>query len=79
MPHNASLDGKSYAAVPLKRQVRLADGKVEERAVPYSEYRYLQWKLGDLAPRSNTTVSARMQVSNGSAANISVASKGVGQ
>lgn len=74
MPHSASLDGKSYAAVPLKRQVKLADGKTEERAVPYNEYRYLQWKLGDLAPGANTAVSARMQV-----ANVSVAEKGVGQ
>lgn len=35
----ASLDGKKFEAVPLKRIVKLPNGKQEERQVPYDEYR----------------------------------------
>ncbi len=59
----ASLEGKTFAAMPLKRQVKLADGKTVEQLVPYSEYRFLQWKLGDMANKASFKVSARMRVS----------------
>ena len=59
----ASLDGNTFAAIPLKRQVKLADGKTLEQLVPYSDYRFLQWKLGDMANKASFKVSARMRVS----------------
>ena len=59
----ASLDGNTFAAIPLKRQVKLADGKTVEQLVPYSDYRFLQWKLGDMANKASFKVSARMRVS----------------
>ena len=59
----ASLDGNTFAAIPLKRQVKLADGKTVEQLVPYNEYRFLQWKLGDMANKASFKVSARMRVS----------------
>ena len=59
----ASLDGNTFAAIPLKRQVKLADGNTVEQLVPYNEYRFLQWKLGDMANKASFKVSARMRVS----------------
>ena len=59
----ASLDGNTFAAIPLKRQVKLADGKTVDQLVPYSDYRFLQWKLGDMANKASFKVSARMRVS----------------
>jgi uncharacterized repeat protein (TIGR01451 family) len=59
---HASLDGRSFAPVPLKRRVRLADGTETEVLVPYREYRALRWTLGDLAAKGEQTVRARMRV-----------------
>ncbi len=58
----ASLDGKQYGVVPLKRKVRLPNNKEEIREVPPAEYRFLRWDLKNLAPGQRVTVSARMQV-----------------
>jgi uncharacterized repeat protein (TIGR01451 family) len=58
----ASLDGRSFAPVPLTRRVRLADGREVTRAIPASEYRYLRWPLGTLGVRADRTVRARMRV-----------------
>lgn len=59
----ASLDGKIFAVMPLKRMVKTADNKIQEQLVPYSEYRALKWTIGEL-PVSATglTVSARVRV-----------------
>jgi len=62
-PQLASLDGKRFDAVPLKRRVRLADGREVVRDVPPSEYRWLRWSIGTLAPRQARTVTARVRVS----------------
>jgi uncharacterized repeat protein (TIGR01451 family) len=59
----ASLDGKSFAPVPLKRKVRLADGREVTRDVPASEYRWLRWPIGSLDAKSAETVRARVRVS----------------
>lgn len=56
-------DGK-YEAIPLKRKVKLPDGKVVEQEVPPAKYRALQWSLGELAPGKSVTVSARVRVSD---------------
>ena len=42
----ASLDGKNFAVVPLKRMVKKANGTTNEQLVPLSEYRALRWVLG---------------------------------
>lgn len=56
-------DGK-FAAIPLKRKVKLPSGKEEEIEVPFSEYRALQWSLGELAAGKSVVVSARVRVSD---------------
>ena len=58
----ASLDGRTFAPIPLTRRVRLADGREVTRTVPVSEYRYLRWPLGTLGARADRTVRARMRV-----------------
>ena len=58
----ASLDGKTFAPIPLVRTVKLPDGSSEVREVPASEYRYLRWPLNELAVGQSATVNARMRV-----------------
>jgi uncharacterized repeat protein (TIGR01451 family) len=58
----ASLDGKSFAPVPLQRTVKLADGREVKREIPASEYRWLRWTIGNLAPKSSQVVRARVRV-----------------
>ena len=62
----ASVDGKQFAPVPLQRTV-LRDGRQVTEAVPVSEYRFLRWKLGDLAARQSATVTSRMRLTAGAA------------
>jgi uncharacterized repeat protein (TIGR01451 family) len=58
----ASLDGSSFAAVPLRRKVKLADGREVMRDVPTSEYRWLRWTLGSLEGKGQEAVRARVRV-----------------
>jgi uncharacterized repeat protein (TIGR01451 family) len=58
----ASLDGRTFAAVPLKRTVRTPDGRTVVQDVPVAEYRALRWPLGALSSRDQRTVSARVRV-----------------
>ena len=58
----ASLDGKNFAAMPLKRMVKKLDGKFEEQLVPLVEYRVLKWKLAELAEKNKAQMSARVRV-----------------
>lgn len=58
----ASLDGKRFAAAPLMRRVRHADGRETLEPVPPSEYRALRWPLGTLDANSSRTVVARVRV-----------------
>ncbi len=69
----ASLDGKTFAPVPLMRAYRLKSGEETMRPVPTSEYRFLRWELGDLAGGANTTVTARMRITDAPA--LSAASR----
>ena len=64
MPANAtaSLDGKDFAVMPLKRMVKKPGGKLEEQLVPLTEYRALRWDLGELAEKNKVEVSARARV-----------------
>jgi len=58
----ASLDGQTFAPVPLMRKVRTVGGKTVMREVPVSEYRALRWPLGTLASQQSKTVVARVRV-----------------
>lgn len=58
----ASLDGRTFAPLPLTRTVTLPDGRTERREVPAAEYRFLRWDLGDLPAGGTRTVRARMQL-----------------
>lgn len=57
----ASVDGKEFAAVPLQRVV-VRNGRSVTEAVPASEYRFLRWKLGELAAGQTATVKSRMRL-----------------
>jgi len=58
----ASLDGKTFEPVPLKRLVVSDDGQMKMESIPAGEYRFLRWQVGDLPARGSITVSARMRV-----------------
>ena len=60
----ASLGDGKYAAIPLKRKVKLPDGKEVEKDVPLYEYKSLQWSLGDLAAGKSVVVTARVRVAD---------------
>ena len=64
----ASLDGKVFQAIPLKRKVKQADGKEVEQLVPAAEYRFLRWSPTDLAAGQHAKYSARMRVISSTAA-----------
>jgi len=66
----ASVDGKSYAPVPLKRSVRLEDGREVQREIPTTEYRFLRWPLGDLGARGEESVKARVRVTPAGPASV---------
>jgi uncharacterized repeat protein (TIGR01451 family) len=57
----ASLDGKTFAPAPLKREF-VRNGRRQSETVPTSEYRFLRWDLGELAPGQSVTVSSRMRL-----------------
>jgi uncharacterized repeat protein (TIGR01451 family) len=65
----ASVDGTSYAPMPLMRTVTRA-GKQQLEAVPVSEYRFLRWKLGEIAPGASITVSSRMRLDSAPVINV---------
>ena len=65
----ASLDGATYAPLPLTRTVMRAGKQVVE-PVPVSEYRFLRWKLGEIKPGASTTVSSRMRLDSAPTANV---------
>jgi uncharacterized repeat protein (TIGR01451 family) len=62
-PTHASLDGATFAPIPLHRSVKGADGVTRLVEVPPGEYRALRWAVGTLAVGSEITVKARVRVS----------------
>jgi uncharacterized repeat protein (TIGR01451 family) len=60
----ASIDGVQFAPAPLKRLVKLPDGKHQQQLVPTTEYRFLRWPLGDLPAGAAKSVTARMRVTS---------------
>lgn len=65
----ASVDGTTFAPMPLKRVVK-RDGKQITEIVPVSEYRFLRWKLGEIPPGVSTTVSSRMRLDGAPVNNV---------
>ncbi len=64
----ASLDGRAFAGMPLKRMVVRAGQQVEE-LVPYGEYRALRWLAGELPGGKSVSFTARVRVLDDRAAN----------
>lgn len=59
----ASVDGRVFSAIPLKRKVKQANGAEVEVMVPVSEYRYLRWSLSEIGAEKTLHFSARFRVS----------------
>jgi uncharacterized repeat protein (TIGR01451 family) len=57
----ASVDGRNFAAIPLKRTVTRAGKQIEEQ-VPFREYRALRWFAGELVGGSTAAFTARVRV-----------------
>ena len=62
-PSQASVDGKTFAALPLTRRVTRPDGSFKDEPIPAAEYRALRWSVGDLAAGQTVTVTARARLS----------------
>lgn len=62
-PQLASLDGQTYAPVPLTRKVRNAQGQETVQPVPLAEYRYLRWNVARLAAGASVSVQLAAKVS----------------
>lgn len=62
-PAKASLDGRAFADIPLKRTVQ-RDGRPVEEAVPWREYRALRWTAGELGAEKSATFTARVRVTD---------------
>jgi hypothetical protein len=59
---SASVDGVRFEPVPLRREVRLPDGRRVTQDVPLADYRFLRWNLGTLPAGAERAVRARMQL-----------------
>lgn len=64
----ASTDGKTFAAMPLKRKSTSASGVITETTVPLAEYKFLRWTIGSLAAGKSVIVSAKVKVAQDSPA-----------
>lgn len=60
----ASLDGTTFAPLPLKHWVKAADGSSQQELVPTREYRFLRWAPADLPAHADLSVSARVTIAN---------------
>lgn len=58
----ASTDGNTFAAMPLTRMVKQADGSTRKEPVPLAEYRALRWDIGALPPGGSMVVSLRVRI-----------------
>src|SRR4051812_3158300 len=57
----ASVDGVSYAPMPLVRKL-VRDGKTVEEPIPAREYRYLRWSAAELRGEQSVRFTARVKV-----------------
>jgi uncharacterized repeat protein (TIGR01451 family) len=58
----ASLDGKTFQAIPLTRPVITASGVTVNEPVPLAEYRALRWNLDEVPAGESKTVTLRARV-----------------
>jgi uncharacterized repeat protein (TIGR01451 family) len=65
----ASVDGVTYAPMPLVRTV-IRNGQPVTETVPVAEYRFLRWKLGEIKPGASSTVSSRMRLDSAPVTNV---------
>ena len=56
----ASVDGATFAPMPLQRIVKRPDGTSHAVLVPAREYRFLRWAPTNLAAHGELSVSARV-------------------
>ena len=63
-PAKASVDGKVFEPLPLKRKVTLPSGETVEQPVPPSEIRALRWEIGDLDAGAAAQISARARLAS---------------
>lgn len=61
-PVLASLDGRTFEPIPIRRKVIRPDGTEEEREVPATEYRALRWRISELQAGAQVTVTARAKI-----------------
>ena len=58
----ASLDGRTFAPLPLARMVTRADGTRVSEPVPTTEYRALRWRVGALPAGQAVTVHLHAKI-----------------
>ncbi len=58
---SASLDGLTYAPLPLTRKVQ-RDGRTVDEPVPARDYRFLRWHADTLGAEKTVAFSARVRV-----------------
>lgn len=58
----ASLDGKSFAQLPLMRKVKDSNGVEKLVAVPTSEYRFIRWTIPSLEAGQSVQVATRARL-----------------
>jgi uncharacterized repeat protein (TIGR01451 family) len=58
----ASVDGKQFSALPLKKFTTTKDNRIVTTEVNPADYRFLRWNVGDLPSKGSATVYARMRV-----------------
>jgi uncharacterized repeat protein (TIGR01451 family) len=61
---HASVDGKTFAPMPLMRKAKAADGRTVDVPVPLSEVRFLRWPEQQIAADGQYAVSARVRVTD---------------
>jgi len=57
-----SLDGRTFATLPLHHTVKLENGREVRVEVPASEIRFLRWTIAALSGNAERSVSARVRV-----------------
>jgi len=60
----ASLDGRQFSRIPLRRSETQADGSSRIVEVPLSEYRAVRWGIGSLPAGASKDVSIRAVVNS---------------
>ena len=64
----ASIDGTTFAPVPLTKKVIQSNGRMIDQPIPYREYRFLRWPVQDLGAGKSLQVGARAKLSTEPAA-----------